>query len=95
MIVEALGVLQGPVQTHISGPNGHAAEFWAGEAARRIMSVADTAPQPIRDQALAFKHQIELIVLQTLKSALAEQRVYDALKAEAVSAAAGAAVRGN
>lgn len=90
-----MGVLQGDVLIHVSGPNGHPAEFWAGEASRRIMSVADSAPQPIRDQALAFKDQLQLIVLQTLKSALAEQRVYDALKAEAVSAAAGAAVRGN
>lgn len=94
-MTEALGVLQGDIGIHISGKNGHSPEFWAGEAARRIMSVADTAPQPIRDQAYAFQDQLKLIVLQTLKSALAEQRVYDSLKAETVSAEAAAVIRGS
>lgn len=95
MLSQVMGVLQGDIQFHISKTGGHPPEFWAGVAQQRIMSVADTAPQPIRDQAIAFQDQIKLIVLQTLQSALQEQRVYDALKAEAVSPAAGAAVREN
>jgi hypothetical protein len=88
-----LGVLQGDVGIHISKPGGHPPEFWAEQACKRIMSVANTAPQPIRDQAIAFKDQLKLIVLQSIRSALQEQRVYDTLKVEAVSRDAADTIR--
>lgn len=49
---------------------GHPAEFWAKRASDKIMSVSDTAPPEIREQALAFKARIEAVVLYYLKEAV-------------------------
>jgi hypothetical protein len=46
------------------------------------MSVADTAPMAIREQALAFKDHIERVVAIYMREAIASDRttVYNALK---------------
>lgn len=49
---------------------GHPIEFWAKLASDKIMSVSDTAPPEIREQAKAFKSRIEAVVLYYIKEAV-------------------------
>jgi len=49
---------------------------WAILATTKIMEVADTAPQPIRDQALAFQKQVFQVIENYIKMAVEEQRAY-------------------
>jgi len=48
----------------------HPVEFWAKLASDKIMSVSDTAPPEIREQAKAFKARIEAVVLYYIKEAV-------------------------
>lgn len=60
----------------------HPPEFFAKQAIDRVMMIADTAPQPIKDQAIAFKESMYSIMLyyvkEAMKSAKAEHRMYTA-----------------
>ena len=83
-----------PVEVHTSKPGQPMpAEFWAERAARRIMSVADTAPQPIRDQAYAFQGQVQAIILGVVKTVTLEQKMFDAHNVERVSIEAARIIR--
>lgn len=54
----------------------------AAQAAERIVSVSDTAPPAIRDQAVAFKGSVERVVAEYMKQAVRSDRttVYNALR---------------
>ena len=60
---------------------GFTPEELAAQAADRIVSVSDTAPPAIRDQAVAFKGNVEKVVAGYLKQAVLSDRttVYNAL----------------
>jgi hypothetical protein len=60
---------------------GFTAEELAARCADKIVSVSDSAPAPIRDQALSFKKSVEQVVLLYLKQAIHSDRttVYNAL----------------
>ena len=60
---------------------GFTTDELAAQAAERIVSVSDTAPPAIRDQALAFKGNVEKVVAGYLKQAVLSDRttVYNAL----------------
>lgn len=49
---------------------------WAQLCVRKFIQVADTAPQPIRDQAHAFRENIERIMTNYFEMAIQEDRVY-------------------
>jgi len=66
----------GNVEVHTSSDGGHPPEFWAERIVARLMTVAETAPQPIRDQALAFRDQMKEVVLTGLKQAIESDRAY-------------------
>jgi hypothetical protein len=53
----------------------------AEQCVKRIVSVSDTAPLAIRDQARAFKNSVEAIVAQYMRQAIRSDRttVYNAL----------------
>jgi hypothetical protein len=53
---------------------GHPVEFWTERCMAKIMSVADTAPQPIRDQAYAFRSQIEGVIRFYINEAIKSDR---------------------
>jgi hypothetical protein len=53
---------------------------WAQIAAGKIVSVADTAPQPIRDQAHAFKSRVQRVIENYIEMALQEERAVMAAK---------------
>jgi len=60
---------------------GFTAEELAVQCANKILSVSDTAPPAIRDQARAFGKEIEKVVAHYLRQAIRSDRttVYNAL----------------
>lgn len=48
----------GEVETLVSNGGPHQSAVWAKMLANKLVGIADTAPQPIRDQAQAFKVRI-------------------------------------
>ena len=54
----------------VTSNGGHSPEVWAKLASDKIMSVADTAPPEIRNQATAFKGRIEAVILYYIKEAI-------------------------
>jgi hypothetical protein len=53
---------------------GHPPEFWAKRCVERLIQVSDTAPPAIREQALAFRDQMEHVVLFHMKRAIQSDR---------------------
>ena len=49
---------------------GHTPEEWAKMAANRIVSISNTAPEPIREQAHAFKKQVEVLLADYMHKAI-------------------------
>jgi hypothetical protein len=66
------GVFKVDVSTTTNG--GHPPEFWAKRCAERLISVADSAPPALREQAQAFKDQMEQVVLFHMKRAIQSDR---------------------
>jgi len=66
------GAFQVDVATSNNG--GHPPEFWAEQAAKKIISVADTAPDIIKSQAITFQNHVEQVVLYYMKCAIACDR---------------------
>ena len=61
---------------------GFTPEELAEQAASKIVAVSSTAPPAIRDQAEAFRSQIEKVISEYLKQAVRSDRttVYNALQ---------------
>lgn len=70
------------VQVHTSAGRGFTPEEVAARCADRLMYVSDAAPPAIREQARAFKAQIERVVAHYMREAIASDRttVYNAIK---------------
>jgi len=49
---------------------GHTPEEWAKMAANRIVSISNTAPEPIRLQAHAFKEYLEVLLTDYMQKAI-------------------------
>jgi len=60
----------GDVEVHTTTNRGHPPEFYAERICARLMFVADEAPPPIRDQALAFQERMKVIVLAGIRNAI-------------------------
>jgi hypothetical protein len=69
-------LLPGIVKTTITNGRGHDPQTWARMARNTIISVSDTAPMPIREQAHAFAERVEAVIAKTLSDALHEQLTY-------------------
>lgn len=74
MFVQALNIGDFKVEVVTSSNGGHPPEFWANRAADHIVSVAETAHPAIREQALAFRDQVEYIILRHMKQAISCDR---------------------
>lgn len=70
------------VQVYTTDNRGFTPEEVAARCADRLVAVSDTAPPVIRDQARAFKVQVEKTVAHYMREAIASDRttVYNALK---------------
>lgn len=66
------GVMKVEVETTSNG--GHPPEFWAKRCVDRLIQVSDSAPPEIREQALAFRSQLEHAVLFHVKRAIQSDR---------------------
>ena len=49
---------------------GHTPEEWAKMAANRIVSISNTAPEPIRQLAHAFTRQVEVLLADYMHKAV-------------------------
>lgn len=70
MFVEAAQAGTFQVEVETSNNGGHSPEFWARRAADRIVQVADSTHPAIREQALAYKAAIEVVVLEHINRAI-------------------------
>jgi hypothetical protein len=77
-----VGVFDIPVvEVRTTDKRGFTPDELAEQCVKRIVSVSDTAPPVIRDQARAFKNSVEAIVAQYMRQAIRSDRttVYNAL----------------
>lgn len=69
------------VRTVITSGQRSAAK-WAEMAVRKVIEVADTAPDPIKNQAHAFRAQIERVFSNYIRMAVEEERAMTAFAVE-------------
>lgn len=62
------------VEVATTNDGGLTPEYWADRATRHIVSVSDQAPQPIRDQAHAFRGLVENVVTHFMREAIKSDR---------------------
>jgi len=66
----------GMVQVFTTDNGGHSLEFFAERIVAKLIHVSETAPPPIRDQALAYRGQMYKVVLDGLRRAVNSDRAY-------------------
>jgi len=49
---------------------GHTPEEWAKMAVNRIVGISNTAPEPLRQQAHAFKERVEVLLADYMHKAI-------------------------
>ena len=64
----------GDVMVYTSNDSGHSPEQIADMALNRIMSVSETAPPVIRDQAMAHRDMLKEILIYYMKSMAQSER---------------------
>lgn len=62
------------VEVETTTNRGHPPEFWAKLAADRIVQVSDSAHPAIREQAVAFRDNVEKVILLYMKRAIQSDR---------------------
>jgi hypothetical protein len=60
----------GTVQVTATSNRGHPVAFWIDDVTAALVHVADSAPPPIRDQAMAFREAIRREVARGMASAV-------------------------
>jgi hypothetical protein len=82
MFQVSLNLPETPVVTvHTTENRGFTPEEVAARCADKIVAVSDSAPPAIRDQARAYKKNVELVVAHYMQEAIRSDRttVYNAL----------------
>lgn len=64
----------GVVQVHVANGRPKSAEEWAREITDKILTVGDSAPAPIRDQAIHFRGEIYRCVRDNISLAIQQER---------------------
>lgn len=96
MTMQVSGTLQmGSVRTVVTSGRGHNPEEITDMLMDRLIQIADTTPMPLREQAIAFRKDIRLMVLHYVTQAQKSQNttIYNKLK-EAGEDRAAEIVRG-
>lgn len=62
------------VEVMTTSNGGHPPEFWAKRAAERIVQISESAHPAIRDQAMAFRNDLEQVILTHIRLALQSDR---------------------
>ena len=55
---------------------GRPPEYFAERIVERLMFIGDNAPEPIREQALAFRDRMHAVILDGIRKAIELDRVY-------------------
>lgn len=63
-----------PVEVLASSGRGHSPEEITDLCLRRLMGIANTAPEPIRSQAFDFKDRIRPLLIHYMKQAIRSDR---------------------
>lgn len=66
----------GTVEVITTVNGGRPPEYFAQRVVDRLMYVGDNAPEPIREQALAFRDRMHAVILDGIKAAIESDRVY-------------------
>ena len=74
MSVESDFVL-GKVGVTTTENKGHDPEFWAAQATKKICDYSESAPEHIKQQALAFQNQVYTVILHSIKNAINSKNV--------------------
>jgi molybdopterin biosynthesis enzyme MoaB len=74
MIGVSGSLVAGDVKVAATSGGGHPVEFWAERLTAKIVSVSDTAPAPIRDQAKAYEAQLIHIIAHYMREAVKSDR---------------------
>jgi len=64
----------GSIKVHTTNNRGHNTEELSEMLLDKIISVSDTAPQPIRDQAIQYREMIGKIIFWYMESAIRNDR---------------------
>lgn len=75
-MADPLGASAGVVTVRTSSNGGMPPEYFAERIVDRLMHVSALAPQPIRDQAVAYREQMLAIVLAGIRRAIESDRAY-------------------
>jgi len=75
MMKDQVGPKLGNVMVSTTQNRGHAPEFWAEQATKKICGISENADPHIRKQALAFRDRIYSVVLAEIRSAIRSDRV--------------------
>lgn len=73
-IGQSAGVGIGKFEVHTTSNRGHSPEFYADRLTDKLIHVSAEAPQPIRDQAYAYRDSIHAIALMTIQTAIQSDR---------------------
>jgi len=63
-----------PLKVHIANGRTKNADEWAAEITDKLLSIAETVPQPLRDQAHAFRAEMFSVIRDNLELALEHER---------------------
>ena len=82
MFTEEIGVKAGTVNVVTTDNKGLDSDHWADRATNHIISVSQDAPPAIRDQAHAYRKEMEKIIAIYMRQAIKSDRttVYNAIK---------------
>lgn len=72
--MDGFGASAGTVSVFTTNNCGHSADFYADRLINRLIKVSDTAPEPIKAQALNYRDAMHIIILETIKAAMASER---------------------
>ena len=74
MLDVSASISVGNIEVLTTDNKGHSIEEVAQMAADRILYVADEAPSPIRDQAMAFKDTLKQTLIYYMRQAVEQDR---------------------
>ena len=64
----------GEIQAFVSQNGGHPPEFWTERCMEKLISISPNAPEPLRQQCLAFREQMAAVVLHYMRQAIQSDR---------------------
>lgn len=66
----------GSVTVATSSHGGMPIEYWAEEVMKQLIYIGNQAPEPLRAQVMAFRDQMAAVVLEGIKKAVENDRIY-------------------